>query len=203
MLIKPPIEQLLPKVESRYTLAMLVAKRTRQLVDGAQPMAEADSPNLVTMACEEIAHDKVVCVSGLLNPVVPLRPEIEEARRIAREMAANQASLEAFPDLMDLTVKGADEQELFDAVLEGDVIVEGSLILDEDAIQDDEIIEEDVIEDEIIEEEILADGILEDLLVDGDKIDLSLIDQVTEDEDDAYKDDNLTEVLIEPSETEE
>ena len=39
MLVRPSLEQLLPKVESRYTLAMLVAKRTRQLVDGAQPMS--------------------------------------------------------------------------------------------------------------------------------------------------------------------
>lgn len=83
MLVQPTLEQLLPKVESRYTLAMLVAKRTRQLVDGAQPMVDSDSPNLVTLACEEVFHDKVVCMEGIFTPVVPLRPEIEEARRIA------------------------------------------------------------------------------------------------------------------------
>ncbi len=162
MLIKPPIEQLLPKVESRYTLAMLVAKRTRQLVDGAQPMAEADSPNLVTMACEEIAHDKVVGVPGLLNPVVPLRPEIEEARRMAREMAANQASLDAFPDLMDLSVKSVDEEEIMDAVLEGNILFDGDVIPGDD-----------IILDEAADEEI------------------------------AYADDSLTEVSLDPSETEE
>ena len=36
MLVKPPLERLLPKVENRYTLAILVAKRARQLVDGAE-----------------------------------------------------------------------------------------------------------------------------------------------------------------------
>ncbi len=124
MLVKPPLEQLLPKVESRYTLAMLVAKRTRQLVDGAQPMVETDSPNLVTVACEEIAQDKVICVEGIFTPFVPLRPEIEEARRLARELAANQASLDSFPDLMDIP-KGSSEvaeEEIVDAIIADDIV---------------------------------------------------------------------------------
>src|ERR1035437_6872174 len=119
MLVKPSLEQLLPKVESRYTLAMLVAQRTRQLVDGGQPMVETESPNLVTVACEEIAQDKVICVEGIFTPFVPLRPEIEESRRLARELAANQASLDSFPDLMDLP-KGtteAAEDEIVDAII--------------------------------------------------------------------------------------
>ena len=123
MLVQPTLEQLLPKVESRYTLAMLVAKRTRQLVDGAQPMVDSDSPNLVTIACEEVFQDKVVCMEGIFTPVVPLRPEIEEARRIARELAANQASLDSFPDLMDLPKGAAADEDLVDKVLVDDVIV--------------------------------------------------------------------------------
>lgn len=122
MLIKPPLEKLLPKVECRYTLAMLVAKRTRQLVDGAQPMIESDSPNLVTLACEEIAAGKVICVEGSHNPTVPLRPEVEEARRLARELAANQASLDAFPELMDIAPAPAGEDDAEDRVLFNDLI---------------------------------------------------------------------------------
>ena len=122
MLIKPPLEKLLPKVECRYTLAMLVAKRTRQLVDGAQPMIESDSPNLVTLACEEIAAGKVICVEGSHNPTVPLRPEVEEARRLARELAANQASLDAFPELMDLSPAPVGEDDAEDRVLFNDLI---------------------------------------------------------------------------------
>ena len=122
MLVKPPLEQLLPKVESRYTLAMLVAKRTRQLVDGAQPMVESDSPNLVTLACEEIAQDKVICVEGIFTPVVPLRPEIEEARRIARELAANQASMDSFPDILDLPKEAASAEDIADKILLDDFV---------------------------------------------------------------------------------
>ena len=144
MLVKPPIEELLPKVESRYTLAMLVAKRTRQLVDGAQPMVDSESTNLVTLACEEIAADQVICVTGIFSPVVPLRPEIEEARRLAREQAANQASLDSFPDLMDIP-KGADADELTDLVPMTDT---------------DEIVEEDVSDDIVAD---ISEDITEDI----------------------------------------
>ena len=169
MLVKPPIEELLPKVESRYTLAMLVAKRTRQLVDGAQPMVDSESTNLVTLACEEIAADQVICVTGIFSPVVPLRPEIEEARRLAREQAANQASLDAFPDLMDIP-KGADADELTDLVPMTDT---------------DEIVEEDV-SDEIVEEDV-SDDIIADISEDITE------DIETEDKTDEPEDLSVTE----------
>ncbi len=155
MLVQPPLEQLLPKVESRYTLAMLAAKRTRQLVDGAQPMVDSDSPNLVTVACEEIVQDKVKCVSGLHTPVVPLRPEIEEQRRIARELAANQASLDSFPDIMDLTKAVASEEDLVDKLLLDDVVdqmIDDLPLDDEELILEDDIIAEDSVESSETEE---------------------------------------------------
>lgn len=94
MLVDPSVEELLPKAECRYSLCMLVAKRARQLVDGAQPMVEDPTPSYVTLACKEIAADKVIGVEGLHTPYVPLRPEIEEARRLAKEAAENQARLD-------------------------------------------------------------------------------------------------------------
>ncbi len=84
MLVQPPMEALLPKTENRYTLAILAAKRTRQLVSGASPMAESQSINLVTLACEEIAEGKVVEVHRQVEPVVPIRPELQ-AQRITRQ----------------------------------------------------------------------------------------------------------------------
>jgi DNA-directed RNA polymerase, omega subunit len=95
MLVDPSVEELLPKAECRYSLCMLVAKRARQLVDGAQPMVEDPTPSFVTLACKEVAADKVVGVEGQHTPYVPLRPEIEEARRLAKEAAENQARLDA------------------------------------------------------------------------------------------------------------
>ena len=87
MLVKPPLEKLLPKVDNRYVLAILVAKRARQLVDGAQPLMESDSPNLVTVACEELSSNRITLVRGNVNPYIPLRPEIEAARLAARTAA--------------------------------------------------------------------------------------------------------------------
>lgn len=103
MLVKPPLEELLPHVENRYTLAITIAKRTRQLVSGAQPMAESESPNLVTLACEELAADKIAAVPQIVDPVVPLRPEVEEERLRAEREAEESARA-----LNDLQLMGED-----------------------------------------------------------------------------------------------
>lgn len=166
MLVQPPIEELLPKAESRYTLAMLVAKRTRQLVDGAQPMVPETTPNLVTLACEEIVAGKVIGIPGIHNPFVPLRPEIEEARRMAKELAESQAALDAFPDLIDmhaLTAKPAEDLDNEEGVSE-------DLAADDDLNDDsaaDDIIEDDISDDAAIfeedSEEILDEVISDDI----------------------------------------
>lgn len=101
MLVNPKMEQLLPKAENRYVLAILVAKRARQLVDGARPLVDSDSPNLVTVACEELAADKVRGLKGIRLVYIPMRPEIEAARLAART-AADQTSLaEAIRESID------------------------------------------------------------------------------------------------------
>ena len=156
MLVKPLLDELLPKVETRYTLAMLVAKRTRQLVDGAQPLATADTPNLVTMACEEVASERVVCLAGLHQPVVPIRPEIEEARRLAAEQAA-LAELEAMREANDMAL----EEELRKEALAEKLLKmseEGGEASDDQAeTAGEEIVAEDA---EVIEED--AEAVVEE-----------------------------------------
>lgn len=71
MLVKPPIEELLKKVSNRYSLTYVVAKRARQLVSGAKLMTNSTNPNLVTLACEEIASDQVVAVPRLVSAFIP------------------------------------------------------------------------------------------------------------------------------------
>lgn len=163
MLVQPPIEDLLPKAESRYTLAMLVAKRTRQLVDGGQPMVPEDSPNLVTLSCEEIMADKVVGVVGIHTPFVPLRPEIEEARRLAREMAENQAAMDSFPELIDFPAKKPIDAEAVTETSASEETVEVDTDVKTDDDEDAEI--EDIEPGEIDSEEITDDS-LEDILKD-------------------------------------
>jgi len=57
--IKPPLEALLGRVENKYALVIVAAKRARQLKEGALPMVEVDSANPVTVALEEIAAGKI------------------------------------------------------------------------------------------------------------------------------------------------
>ena len=50
MMNEPPINDLLKKSENRYTLAVEVAKRARQLVEGEQPLYDPRQENPKPMA---------------------------------------------------------------------------------------------------------------------------------------------------------
>ncbi len=58
-IVHPPMKDLLTKVDSRYTLAVLAAKRARQLLDGAQAKVKVPSNKNVTRALAEVAEDKI------------------------------------------------------------------------------------------------------------------------------------------------
>lgn len=55
----PSINGLAKYADSRYTLVMLVAKRSRQLIEGQKPLVESSSNKPVTLALEEIVQGKV------------------------------------------------------------------------------------------------------------------------------------------------
>lgn len=56
-MIYPPMSKLLENVDSRYTLAIAIAKRARMLKDGAPKLTEIDSEKDVTIAINEIAEN--------------------------------------------------------------------------------------------------------------------------------------------------
>ncbi len=58
-MLYPSINELLNKVDSRYTLVMLASKRARQLVEGSEPHVKSKSNKPVTIAIHEIAEDLV------------------------------------------------------------------------------------------------------------------------------------------------
>ena len=58
-IVYPPMKELLTKVDSRYTLAVLAAKRARQLQDGAEVKVKVPSNKNVTRALAEVAEDKI------------------------------------------------------------------------------------------------------------------------------------------------
>lgn len=60
MIIYPSIEKLLDRVDSRYSLAVLAAKRAHQLEAGdIELLNKYESPRTVGRAFEEIADDKI------------------------------------------------------------------------------------------------------------------------------------------------
>ena len=59
MLIKPTLESLMTKVDSKYTLVTLAAKRARQLTDGDEPLVDVDTTKEVSIAMEEIDQGKI------------------------------------------------------------------------------------------------------------------------------------------------
>ena len=59
MLIKPTLESLMTKVDSKYTLVTLAAKRARQLTDGDEPLVDVDTTKVVSSAMEEIDQGKI------------------------------------------------------------------------------------------------------------------------------------------------
>jgi len=58
-MLNPPINDLLEKVDSRYTLVIMAAKRAREIIDGSKALVDVDSSKPVTIATYEIANDKI------------------------------------------------------------------------------------------------------------------------------------------------
>ncbi|MBX6377710.1 MAG: DNA-directed RNA polymerase subunit omega [Clostridia bacterium] len=53
------MDELMDKVDSKYTMVVLAAKRARQLVEGAAPSIHPTSSKPVTVALEELAAGKL------------------------------------------------------------------------------------------------------------------------------------------------
>jgi DNA-directed RNA polymerase subunit omega len=53
---EPGIQSLKGKADSAYTLVEMVAKRARQLIDGAQPLMEGVEKKPIAEAIDEIQH---------------------------------------------------------------------------------------------------------------------------------------------------
>ena len=150
MLTDPSIEKLKAKSASPYDLAVLVSKRARQLTDGAQPMVDdSDAANVVSLACREVAADKIVAVEGDVADEVKVPITREEKIRRAEEEKTRQRLLEeerlerSGIDLsQDISEKGIDN--LFNAINGGedDEVSEGEYV-EEDEFADDEDKQED------------------------------------------------------------
>lgn len=59
MLIHPTFESLMEKVDSKYTLVTLAAKRARELTEKNEPLVDTDTTRVVSVAMEEIDQGKI------------------------------------------------------------------------------------------------------------------------------------------------
>ncbi len=58
-MMDPPIENLLDKVDSKFTLVTLAAKRARQVKEGGMRLVETPSGNPLSVALAEIEAGKI------------------------------------------------------------------------------------------------------------------------------------------------
>lgn len=58
-MFRPSINELSNIADSRYTLVILAAKRSRELVNGSKALIESDSVKPVSLAIEEIVEGKI------------------------------------------------------------------------------------------------------------------------------------------------
>ena len=59
MMVKPSVTDLLKKVDNRFELVVVTAKRARQIAAGAKPLTQVKEESAVTLAANEIAEGKV------------------------------------------------------------------------------------------------------------------------------------------------
>ena len=59
MLAKPSVNEVMPKVGTRYELAIAVAKRARQIAERRIEEGDPDITDAVDVATREIAEDKI------------------------------------------------------------------------------------------------------------------------------------------------
>ena len=58
-MLYPSINKIRTKVDSRYTLVILAAKRARDVIEGMPKLTEADVEKPVSIAANEIAEDLI------------------------------------------------------------------------------------------------------------------------------------------------
>lgn len=81
-MIYPEGDAIKLRINNRYSLVVLAAKRARQLKEGAPPLIETTSANPLTVALEEIAAGKVNYIEGVEHH------RDDEARDVVTDSAA-------------------------------------------------------------------------------------------------------------------
>lgn len=139
-----PIEELVDRVGSRFTVVVAAAKRAKQIKDGAPPLVNLPTRNPLTIALREIAAG-LVQISDLV--IIP----DDRPAAIAEEGFGELAAPEVVESMLGKVVADDDDvSEGLDDDYDADLDEEVSAVLEEDA---DEELEEDEEPDEELDEE--------------------------------------------------
>ncbi|SHH09810.1 DNA-directed RNA polymerase subunit omega [Tepidibacter thalassicus] len=60
-MLNPSINELLKKIDNRYSLVIAVSKRARKLIDGDEGLVDVKENKPVAIATYEVAQDKITC----------------------------------------------------------------------------------------------------------------------------------------------
>ncbi len=58
-MIEPSLDTIVHKVDSKYTLVVLAAKRAREILNGDSPLVDCKSNKPVTIALQELAKNRI------------------------------------------------------------------------------------------------------------------------------------------------
>ncbi|BES65369.1 hypothetical protein SANA_18080 [Gottschalkiaceae bacterium SANA] len=89
-MLKPNIDELMEKVDSRYTLVMVVAKRARQLIEKNECLVETESKKPISMAVEEFYEGKVNYTAYDPNAIEEPEEVVEEITSTVEEGQATE-----------------------------------------------------------------------------------------------------------------
>ncbi len=85
MMMYPPIGELMKRTDSRYSLVIAVAKRARELSQGAEVLVKCDSKKEVTEAVYELYYDKVKVIKSSKNEEETEDAQANSAEEITEE----------------------------------------------------------------------------------------------------------------------
>ena len=106
MLLYPSVDLLRTKVDSKYTLAVMAAKRARDLIDGKPMLELTDEIKPLTIATDEIADDLISYKREAAEERTAQEPEA-----VSEESAeAGEESAEATEDSAEAQTEGSEEQ---------------------------------------------------------------------------------------------
>ncbi|GMV36830.1 MAG: hypothetical protein AMXMBFR61_13380 [Fimbriimonadales bacterium] len=161
---------LVERVGSSYVLALMAAKRAKQLKEGAPPLVDTDSNHSLTIALAEIAQNKVRPILDVKTEEVEHEPTPEETLLALEATVAlpaldiEEETLAATADIRSLL---DDDEELDEVAADDDTTDMSVLLDDEEPAEGDDEDEEPLVE--IDPDDLPSDVVIEDDADSGDE----------------------------------